>query len=374
MRRPVILAHNIMSPLGMTSQENYEAVKAYRSGVKRYDDSWLSPKPFAASLIDRSKIDLVGNLTYFEMLALNSIYGAINACGVCLPCWETLLILATTKGNVDMLRDNKTHAREERVKLGYVADFIKGVLGFMTPTLVVSNACISGLNALILGDRYARLGYKYVVICGLDMLSPFIMSGFQSLMAVSDEPCRPFDNERRGINLGEAAATIIIEYRAESKIRKRDWVIAASAIRNDAYHNANPSPTAEGSYLCLKKVMENADPKDLAFINAHGTASLFNDEMEAKAIERAGLIDVPVNSYKGYFGHTMGAAGLLESILSMMAVDDHTVLGTKGFGELGVSKPIDVVDKHRQTDKKAFVKLISGFGGTNAAVLFRKYK
>lgn len=358
----------------MTSQENYDAVKAYLSGVKRYDDNWLSPKPIAASLIDRSKIELAGNLTHFEGLAIQSIGDALDKCKKRPALYNTLFIIATTKGNVDMLRENKTHAKEERVKLGHAARLIRGIFGGIDPTLVVSNACISGLNALILGDRYARMGYKYVVICGVEMLSPFIMSGFQSLMAASDEPCRPFDMERRGINLGEAAATIILENRAVSRIRKKDWVMEASAIRNDAYHNTNPSPTAEGSYLCLKKVTENFDPNDLAFINAHGTGTLFNDEMEAKAIERAGLIDVPVNSYKGYFGHTMGAAGILESILSMMAVDDHTILGTKGFEELGVSKRLDVVGKHRHTDKKAFIKLISGFGGTNAAVLFRKYQ
>lgn len=374
MRRPIILAHNIISSLGLTSEENYEAVKAYRSGIKVCPKNWLSPKPFAASLIDQNHIQFAGNLTLFELLAINSIADAYDRCDFRISADDTLFIISTTKGNVDMLRDNKTHAKEERVKLAHAAKIIQGILGNHNSPIVVSNACISGLNALILGDRFSRMGYKHIIICGLETLSPFIMSGFQSLMAVSDEPCRPFDDERRGINLGEAAATIILEYRGESRIRKRDWVIEASAIRNDAYHNTNPSPTAEGSYLCLKKVMENFDPHDLAFINAHGTASLFNDEMEAKAIERAGLIDVPVNSYKGYFGHTMGAAGLVESIISMMAVDDHTIIGTKGFKELGVSKPIDVVGKHRHTDKKAFVKLISGFGGTNAAVLFRKFK
>lgn len=374
MRRPIVLAHNIISPLGMTSEENYEAVKAYCSGVKVRKKNWLSPKPFAASLINRRQIKLEGNLTYFEMLALDSIYGALNKLPFYLLERESIIVIASTKGNVDMLRDNPTHAQPGRVDLARSVRLIKGIPGIYTPSPVVSNACTSGLNALIIGERYARMGYKYVVICGVDMLSPFVMSGFQSLMAVSDKPCRPFDNERCGINLGEAAATIILEYRAESKIRKRDWVMEASAIRNDAYHNTNPSPTAEGSYLCLKKVTENFDPNDIAFINAHGTASLFNDEMEAKAIERAGLIDVPVNSYKGYFGHTLGAAGILETIISMMAIDDHTILGTKGFKELGVSKPIDVVGKHRHTDKRAFIKLISGFGGNNAAVLFRKYK
>lgn len=372
MRRPIVIAHNIVSPLGMTSEENYAAVKAYRSGVKEYDGNWLSSKPFAASLIDRSLIEPYGNLTFFELLALESIYGALNKLPFSLLSKDTIFVMASTKGNVDMLRDNPSHAKPERIDLAPCATLIKNIPGFYTPTPVVSNACTSGLNALILGERFCRMGYKYVVICGIDVMSPFVMSGFQSLMAASDQPCRPFDDERCGINLGEAAATIILENRAVSRIRKRDWVIESSAIRNDAFHNTNPSPTAEGSYRCLKRVTENFNPADIAFINAHGTASLFNDEMEAKAIDRTGLISVPVNSYKGYFGHTMGAAGVLETIISMMAIDDHTILGTKGFHELGVSKPIDVVSQHRTTDKRAFVKLISGFGGNNAAVLFRR--
>ena len=94
--------------------------------------------------------------------------------------------------------------------------------------------------------------------------------------------------------------------------------------------------------------------------------------MESAAIDRAGLIDVPVNSLKGYYGHTMGAAGVLESILSMKAVDDGTVLGTRGYEELGVSHPVKVSASHSTTRKQAFLKLLSGFGGCNAAMLFRR--
>ena len=107
-------------------------------------------------------------------------------------------------------------------------------------------------------------------------------------------------------------------------------------------------------------------------MNVHGTSTLYNDEMEAIAIDRAGLLDVPVNALKGTFGHTMGAAGILESILSMHAVDAGLVLPTRGFSALGVSRPVRVSASAGTTDKRAFVKLLSGFGGVNGALLFRK--
>ena len=140
-------------------------------------------------------------------------------------------------------------------------------------------------------------------------------------------------------------------------------MIGSGAIRNDATHISNPAKNGEGSYLALKAVVSDGDQKSLAFINAHGTATIFNDQMESVAIERAGLMDIPVNAYKGYYGHTMGAAGVLETILSMSALD------AQGYEELGVSGHISLSASHQSTSKSAFVKMLSGFGGCNAALL-----
>ena len=115
------------------------------------------------------------------------------------------------------------------------------------------------------------------------------------------------------------------------------WRIVCSANRNDAFHVSSPSRTAEGAYRALKHVLDRQVLSDLAFVNVHGTATLFNDEMEAVALSRAGLDGLPANGLKGYFGHTMGASGVLETLISMKALEDGLVLGTKGFGELGVS-------------------------------------
>ena len=152
---------------------------------------------------------------------------------------------------------------------------------------------------------------------------------------------------------------------------ENDWVACRGAIRNDANHISGPSRTGEGSYRALRTVLGDMNPNQLAFINTHGTATLYNDEMESVAVERAGLAQVPVNGLKGYYGHTMGAAGILETILSMQAVDDNNILATKGFETLGVTHPLVLSNENQPTDKRAFIKLLSGFGG-NAALLMAK--
>ena len=376
----VAIASNIVSPLGFTTRANYEAVRQGCSGLKRQCGTWGLPEPFMASLICREAVlaeceneGISGSFTFFERMAMLSVLKTVRQCEVDVTSDRTLLILSTTKGNVDMLRTPVEGVGEERLLLGEAARAIAGGLGLASRPVVVSCACISGVSAQIEASRLLAAGrYDYVIVCGIDVLSPFIVSGFQSLKALTDEPCRPFDEDRTGINLGDAAATIIYKGVAADQQPRGSWAMVRSAIRNDAFHISSPSRQGEGSYRALRLVLQGEPLDDIAFVSAHGTATLFNDEMESVAIDRAGLSQTPVNSLKGYYGHTMGAAGVLESILSMEAVDDGVILPTRGFETLGVSRRINVVAKEEHTDKKAFVKMMSGFGGCNAAILFRK--
>lgn len=376
-REAKIVADNIVSPLGMTSAENYAAVKSGHSALTRFENKWDVPHPFVASLIDRNEIEEVckqelihGAYTFFEKLALVSISKALSQCDVDVSSPRTLFILSTTKGNIDMLRANDECVPIERILLGTTATAIAKHFGSKNQPIVVSNACISGLNAQIVAMRLLHLGlYDNIIVCGVEIVSPFIVSGFQSLMALSEDECRPFDADRNGINLGEAAATVIYSNTTNSTMT---WKAVSGAVRNDAHHISNPSRTAEGCYRCLKSITENIDIDGLAFINAHGTATLYNDEMEAKAIDRAGLSAVPTNSLKGYYGHTLGAAGVLETVISLHAANDYTILGTRGFDSPGVSRKLNISSKNCETDKHSFIKLISGFGGCNAAMLFSR--
>jgi len=375
--KATIIADNIISPLGFTSTENYASVKAGNTALMRYEGKWNIPTAFVGSFTDRNKVleecgkeGIRGTYTYFEKIAILSISKALSQCSIDVASPHTLFILSTTKGNVDIMRANEENVSADRVMLGVAAKAIADYFGNRNQPIVVSNACTSGICAQITAKRLLQLRlYDNIIVCGTEILSPFIVSGFHSLMALSDEECRPFDEERNGINLGEAAATIIY---GNITTDANPWIAEKGIVRNDAHHISNPSQTAEGCYNCLESIIKAYRTDDIAFINAHGTATLYNDETEAKAIDRAELLSVPVNSLKGYFGHTMGAAGVLETIISMRAIDDNTVLGTRGFNNNGVSKPLKVSSKNSGTNKKAFIKLISGFGGCNAAMLFRK--
>ena len=362
------VADNILSPLGATTAENYQAVKAGRSALARHDHRWALPdEHLTASLFTKEQEShfLVSGLSRFESMIVTSVREALSQTTLDVSQPNVILILSTTKGDVELLEDSS----DSRIlSPADSAQRIARELGFTTEPIVVCNACISGLSALILASRLLEeRQYDHAVVCGADSQSRFIVSGFQSLKALSPEPCRPFDMERLGLNLGEAAATMILSVNSEPSTV--DWTIGPGAVRNDASHISNPAKNGEGSYLALKIVVNDSNQESLAFVNAHGTATFFNDQMESVAIERAGLNELPVNAYKGYYGHTMGAAGVLETILSMAAIDDHTILGTRGFEERGVSGKICLSANHQTTDKTAFVKMLSGFGGCNAALL-----
>ncbi len=358
------IADNILSPLGETTEQNYQAVKAGRSALCRYSDHWQLPEPFSASLFSEAQWQALAaeGLTPFEALATSSVRRALKDAAVDPARKGVVLIISTTKGNVDQLTQETT----DDLSPGASARKMARVLGFTTEPIVVCNACISGVSALLLAARLLEAGtYDVAVVCGADVQSRFVVSGFQSFHVVSSAACRPFDMERTGLSLGEAVATMILSRQSQPQA----WGIVTGAVRNDAFHISSPAKDGEGACQALRQVMQGVSPSQLAFINAHGTATMFNDQMESVAIERAGLSSVPVNGYKGYYGHTMGAAGVLETILSMAALDDHTILGTKGFEEAGVSGKIRLVASSEATDKQAFVKVISGFGGCNAALL-----
>lgn len=366
-----VLAHNITSPLGMTTDENFEAVAAGRDSIRQWHNHRGVPNDFTASLFsDEQLADLqISVYTLFESLAITSARKAIAESGWRVDNGSTVLVISTTKGNIGELDGEKLD--DSAILPGRSAAKIAKALGIKTTPIVVDNACISGLSAIILASRLLDMGfYSHAVVIGAEVQSKFIISGFQSLKATSGKPCRPFDIERTGLNLGEAAATILLAKNENSE--RGYWHVVSDCQRNDAFHLSAPSRNGEGAWLALSQCTGGFSPGDIAFINAHGTATMFNDQMESVAIERAGLASVPVNALKGYYGHTMGACGVLETILSMQAIDNGIILPTRGYSEPGVSGKIDIVDSIRQSSKQSFVKMLSGFGGGNASLLMSK--
>ncbi len=373
------IGDSMITPLGYSVEENFAAVMEGRSELRRYESLWNLPFPCFVSLIPDEKLeaelarelsaDVIASLhTKFEKIALLSAVKAVKQSGIDPTSERVVFILSSTKGNVELLADE--HSDLERVTPAHTAQLVARYFQNLNMPITVSNACVSGLCAQIEAFRCLKSGqYDTAVVIGADVLSPFIVAGFQSLKALSDEQCRPFSANRRGLNLGEAAAAVVYQV-AEDNVE--GWQMLAGAVRNDANHISGPSRTGEGSYRALMSVLGESQLKanDLACLNVHGTSTMYNDEMESIAITRAGLADVPVNAMKGYYGHTLGAAGVLETLLTMHAVDSGKVPATRGFDELGVSMPVKISSQHIETEKNAFVKLLSGFGGCNAAAAF----
>jgi 3-oxoacyl-[acyl-carrier-protein] synthase-1 len=209
------------------------------------------------------------------------------------------------------------------------------------------------------------------VIAGADVISKFILSGFQSFQAISPGPCKPFDVNRDGITLGEGAATMILSAHQNNA---QDIKVMGGAVSNDANHISAPSRTGEELSQAITKTLDQANlsPAAIGFISAHGTATMYNDEMEAKAFWLANLQTVPVNSLKGYYGHTLGAAGLIESIVSIHSLKENVVIPTLGFKETGIPDPLNICTDLLRGNFKNCLKTASGFGGCNAALVFSK--
>lgn len=365
-----VLSTNILSPLGETTAENLAAVLRGDSAVRLWSGRWGLPYAFQAALFsdEQAKRWMVPGQPRFFSLAMTSIRQAL-AEAPDIERRRTRLVLSTTKGNVEALTVSPSND-DAALPPSASAEMLDGQLGLDGHPLVVDNACISGLSALIVASRLLQSDEcDSVIVCGAEVQSAFIVSGFQALKAMSAHRCRPFDIERTGLNLGEAAATIILRRNESATTR---WRLEAGAMANDAYHLTSPSPKAEGAYRALESILQGHDAERLACVSAHGTATLFNDQMESIAIERTGLKSVPVVGLKAYFGHTMGACGVLESALMMAALDEGVIPATLGYNERGVSAPIRVTTEPLPTQKKAFIKMLSGFGGVNAAVWFDK--
>ena len=369
-----VVSTNIVSPLGMSSQENWRAVMQGRSALRRLENYKGIPLPFVASVFTPEQVEelAVEGFTRFESLAIRSITEALTHTDLDVHGERTIFILSTTKADVEELgfvaeKDGDYH--RPALSARRIAEHV----GIGGGAIVCCNACISGVSAQILADRLIGCGhYDNAVVCGADLVSSFTASGFLSFKSLSNEACRPFDADRQGLNLGEAAATIVFT-RADS-LRDGDWLFERGEMDNDAFHLSTPAPSGEGARKVLEAVMADRDASELAFVSAHGTATMFNDQMESVAIEKAGLSAVPLTALKGWFGHTLGASGVLEVILGMTAVSESVVLPLRGFREIGVSGKVNISPELRATDKNSFLKMISGFGGCNAAALYRRVR
>ncbi len=365
----------ILNSIGFSTSEVYESMKQLKSGSVAVSDYTLSEPIAMLSQIDKKRFDSIFKIkgfeqfTFFEQIQIYVIQEALKNSSVDPSQSDVLFIFSTTKGNIDLIEPQfMLDEPSEKIYLWNSAKRITSFFKNPNPCITISNACISGTQAIIRGAEILKSGqYNHIIVIGADCISPFVVSGFQSFKALSDEMCRPFDSNRKGLNIGEGAAAVILSKNIHTKPQ-----ILGGFVTNDANHISGPSRTGEGLYRGLQKIMQGIDLHEISFINAHGTATPYNDEMEAIALERAGLQNIPVNSYKAYFGHTLGAAGIMETILSARALQNGEILASLGFEEMGVSTNINIQGSFATSNKPFCIKTASGFGGCNGVLAIKK--
>lgn len=376
-----ISASAMVTSLGEGVERNFSALLRGEVGVRRVVNPRVSQSPVTAGIIQDSVYDALyerydrqRTLTLTEIIAvhcISSVLGNRSADGIG-------LVIASAKGNISLLEGHSAEWAEfhketcevvgSALLLGPMARRIASRFGINADdTFVVSNACISGITAVAVARRLILSGrYKEMVVVGVDTQNRFITSGFASFKSLSDDVCRPYDESRCGLNLGEACGAMLLTTEGDGVC------ISGAALTDDANHISGPSRTGDGLYFAMRKAMSEAGADNVDMLQMHGTATAYNDEMESKACSLAGLQNVPVQSLKPYFGHTMGASGVIETIIAAEELRNQILVGTPGFETLGVPMPLNIsrsnVDLPSGKPLRA-LKTASGFGGTNAALL-----
>lgn len=348
----------LISPLGSTIAEHLAALTSNASGISVNEKNGFNQEMWPVGKLQFSEPNRFDTLLLHtcEQLKLKMKAELLSS-----P--RTLVIVSTTKGNLSDISKNAFLS---------IPLLLKSNLNLAHEPVIVSNACISGVVAVNLANDYVQSGQiDHCIVIGIDVLDPFIQYGFQSLFALSANECKPYDGRRDGINLGEASGVIVLTNQLDEECVAE---FLAGASSNDANHISGPSRTGEGLVRAVERTLarSNVDRSTIDFISAHGTATLFNDEMEAVALERLNLNHILVNSFKGYFGHTLGAAGIIELICCLLSMETNTVFKSLGFSENVTSVPLNIPKVNQSLPVNLVLKTASGFGGGNASVLLKK--
>ncbi len=366
-----------MSALGCGLKATREALRAGKDGISEFPlFSVSSFRAKTAGLVAEASLENSSDCeTRAEKILLPAVREALASRPGFLP---EIVIVGTTSGGMDFgerffrgLSGGMSPRDARRWVRGYLpqqpALDVMAALGIDAPVRVVSNACASGTNALCLAAELVRGGSaRRVMAIGFDALSEFVFAGFDSLRALTEEKCRPFDSARSGLALGEGAACFLVENFCEASLAS----IPGWGLANDNHHLTQPNPDGSGPRLSMRRALADAGWETVDYINAHGTGTPFNDASEAAAIREV-CPRVPVSSTKGMTGHALGAAGAIEAAFCVLAMEGgflppniHLRTSDSGLDIVAnVARPAHV----RRAMSNSF-----GFGGSNATVLLEK--
>jgi 3-oxoacyl-[acyl-carrier-protein] synthase-1 len=354
-------AEEVISPLGTHAETNFSALMADFSAIRLipgagFNNTDLHLAKFFEQDAAISFEGLVGSI-------IKSVAQRIDESII--RSDRTLVMISSTKGGLyDNMQD----------PFGQVIDQLTIQFNLVHKPVVVSNACISGVLAINAAGNMINAGlYDHIIVVGCDIVTDFVVYGFQSLFAISERPCMPFDQNRTGVTLGEASSAVLLSNTA-AVYQKKPFTLLTGTSANDANHISGPSRTGEGLFRSIRKTLEKngVSASEVDFISAHGTGTAYNDEMESIAMDRLSLTSVPLNSFKGYFGHTLGAAGVLETAISLQMMRNSMLIKSRGYSIPGTSIPLNIITETATSPLKTILKTASGFGGGNASLLIRE--
>ena len=248
-----------------------------------------------------------------------------------------------------------------------MTDLVRRTLALEGPAMTISTACSSSAKVFASAARYIEAGIvDAALVGGVDSLCLTTMHGFTSLQLVSDEPCRPFDASRRGMSIGEAAGFALVQ-RGEGRLS-----LLGYGESSDAYHMSTPQPDGEGALGAMRQALSRAglEPGEIDYVNAHGTATPANDRAEDRALVRLFGQRVPVSSTKGFTGHTLGAAGIVEAIVCFLALEHGFVPATLNSSAIEPGLQSMIVLENRAAKVRRALSNSFGFGGSNCSLVF----
>lgn len=394
MQKIVVTGMGIISSIGNSVEENLHSLIHSKSGITRIENFSTYLKDFIKvgeiklsneDLSERLNIVKENSYTRTSLLAIFAIKEAIKHFSET-EISQMGLVSASTVGGMDKTEQyfyeyqNNISVRKyiHTHNIGDITHQIADYFGLKSIVTALSTACSSSANAIITGCNLLRMGYlKQVIVGGSDPLSKFTINGFNSLMILSDTDCQPFDNNRKGLNLGEAGAYLVLE--TEENALKNNHKILATLSgwgnANDAYHQTASSADGEGAFLAMQKAlsMANLSPSEMDYVNAHGTATQNNDLSESIALSRVFHSVPDFSSTKAFTGHTLATASSVEAIYSILAIQNGIV-----FPNLNFQTPMVEVDIKPQTEikYKEINNVLSnsfGFGGNCSTLIFSKY-
>jgi 3-oxoacyl-[acyl-carrier-protein] synthase II len=391
--RVAVVAAGVVSPLGFGLAETLDSLRQARdcvTPVTRFSVAECRCKTAGQVSDDRLLTDLNKRFRARRLhRASHMMIHALREAMTQVPRFEPeLTVIGTTSGGMSYgehyyrsLRQSGNLRHAPTWIANYpaqkpVIDAQERVLGVSVPCQVIANACASGTNAIGHAFECVRSGrYQRVLTGGYDALSELVFTGFDSLQASTPEKCRPFDRNRAGMVLGEGAAVLALENLELA--RKRGAPVLAEiigyGISTDNFHITQPDPSGIGPRQAMERALQSAhvSTKEVDYINAHGTATIFNDAAEGKAISQL-FNGAPVSSTKSMMGHSLGAAGAIEAIVCLLALKDQFLPPNINFDALDDDLALNVVANESQPAVvRTALSNSFGFGGTNASILMR---